>query len=146
MSKLKFDVKDIKQLSDLMKEVDVEEIEITQDGDTLRLRRPGVAVAPAMPVAAPAAVAQAATTTAPAEVQGEVVKAPLVGTFYHAPAPDKDPFVTPGKAVKKGDVIGIIEAMKTMNPVESTADGEIAEIVAENATPVEFGQPLVRFK
>ena len=77
---------------------------------------------------------------------GEVVKAPLVGVFYTAPAPDAEPFVTVGQRVKKGDTLCIVEAMKLMNEIESTHDGVIDRILAENGSMVEFGQPLFAVK
>lgn len=73
---------------------------------------------------------------------GNIVKSPLVGTFYAAPSEDADPFVKIGDKVKKGQVLAIVEAMKLMNDIESDFDGEIAEIYVENGQPVEYGQPL----
>lgn len=77
------------------------------------------------------------------QVEGNVIKSPLVGTFYAAPAEDKPPFVSTGDQVKKGQVIGIVEAMKLMNEVESEFDGTVLDIVVNNGDMVEFGQPLV---
>ena len=77
-----------------------------------------------------------------AESNGNIVKSPLVGTFYAAPSEDADPFVKIGDKVKKGQVLAIVEAMKLMNDIESDFDGEIAEIYVENGQPVEYGQPL----
>ncbi len=77
-----------------------------------------------------------------AESSGNIVKSPLVGTFYAAPSEDADPFVKIGDKVKKGQVLAIVEAMKLMNDIESDFDGEIAEIYVENGQPVEYGQPL----
>ena len=77
-----------------------------------------------------------------AEPSGNVVKSPLVGTFYAAPSEDAAPFVKIGDKVKKGQVLAIVEAMKLMNDIESDFDGEIAEIYVENGQPVEYGQPL----
>lgn len=77
-----------------------------------------------------------------AESNGNIVKSPLVGTFYAAPSEDADPFVKIGDRVKKGQVLAIVEAMKLMNDIESDFDGEIAEIYVENGQPVEYGQPL----
>ncbi len=74
---------------------------------------------------------------------GNIVKSPIVGTYYSAPGPDKDPFVTVGKEVKKGDVIMIIESMKLMNEVQSEFDGVVKEILVENGSPVEFDQPIM---
>ncbi|HIU88066.1 MAG TPA: acetyl-CoA carboxylase biotin carboxyl carrier protein [Candidatus Avilachnospira avistercoris] len=75
---------------------------------------------------------------------GNIVKSPLVGTFYSSPSPDDAPYVSVGDTVKKGQVLGIIEAMKLMNEVESEFSGQIAEILVENGEVVEYGQPLFR--
>lgn len=75
---------------------------------------------------------------------GKVVTSPLVGTFYVAPAEDAEAFVKVGDTVKKGQTLAIIEAMKLMNEIESDYDGTVAEVLAENGTPVEYGQPLFR--
>lgn len=79
-----------------------------------------------------------------AEPSGNIVKSPLVGTFYAAPAEDAEPFVKTGDVVKKGQVLAIVEAMKLMNEIESEFDGEVAEIYVENGEAVEYGQPLFR--
>jgi acetyl-CoA carboxylase biotin carboxyl carrier protein len=81
-----------------------------------------------------------------AEVGGKLVKSPIVGTFYSSSSPDKDPFVTVGKTVKKGDTLCIIEAMKLMNEIDSEFDGEVVEILVQNGAMVEYGQPLFRIK
>lgn len=80
------------------------------------------------------------------EIQGNIIKSPLVGTFYAAPAEDAAPFVTEGSEVKKGQTLGIVEAMKLMNEIESEFEGTVAEILVENGQMVEFGQPLFRIK
>ena len=103
------------------------------------------AVMPAAPVpgapvpAAPAEAAQTAESAAPA---GNIVKSPLVGTFYAAPAEDAEPFVKVGDSVKEGQVLAIVEAMKLMNEIESDFTGTVKEILVENGQGVEFGQPL----
>ena len=84
----------------------------------------------------------ATTVTHQREIGGELVKAPLVGVFYTAPGPDAAAFVTVGQRVKKGDTLCIIEAMKLMNEIESTHDGVVERVLAENGAMVEFGQPL----
>lgn len=81
---------------------------------------------------------------APEEKPGRLVKSPLVGTFYAAPAEDAEAFVTVGASVKKGQIIAIVEAMKLMNDIESDFDGTISEILVENGEAVEYGQPLFR--
>ncbi|GAB3744467.1 acetyl-CoA carboxylase biotin carboxyl carrier protein [Microlunatus parietis] len=80
------------------------------------------------------------------EPDGEVIPAPLVGTFYVAPEPGASPFVRPGDRVEAGQTIGIIEAMKLMNPVAADRPGEVVEVLVADAAPVEFGQPLVRVR
>lgn len=85
----------------------------------------------------------AETSSEPAPASGNVVKAPIVGTYYSAPGPDKAPFVEIGKKVKKGDVLMIIESMKLMNEVQSDFDGVVKEILVENGTAVEFDQPIM---
>lgn len=94
------------------------------------------AVIPAQPAAAPA----------PAEEEGEQVKAPLVGTFYAAPAPGEEAFVTPGKQVKKGETLCLIEAMKMMSEIPAPADCVVEEILARDGEAVSYGQPLFRIR
>lgn len=96
-------------------------------------------------VASPAPVSPQAAETAPA-LSGKVVKSPIVGTFYQASSPDKEPFIHVGDSVKKGDTLFIIESMKLMNEVASDFDGKVAEILVENGSPVEFGQPILRLE
>ncbi|RKW31619.1 MAG: acetyl-CoA carboxylase biotin carboxyl carrier protein [Lachnoanaerobaculum sp.] len=102
-----------------------------------------VAVAPAQVAAVPAPVAAVPTPAAPEE-KGQLVKSPLVGTFYNAPSPDSPAYVKVGDTVKKGQILGIIEAMKLMNEIESDYDGIVTEILIKNEETVEFGQPLFR--
>lgn len=99
------------------------------------------AAAPA-PVSAPADAEASAAVSAESEVKGNVVKSPLVGTFYAAPAEDADPFVKVGDSVKEGQVLAIVEAMKLMNEIESDFTGTVTEILVENGQAVEYGQPL----
>ena len=91
-----------------------------------------------------AAVNTANTQADNSEPEGMIVKSPLVGTFYAAPAEDADPFVSVGDPVKKGQTLAIVEAMKLMNEIESDFDGKVAEIYLENGQAVEYGQPLFR--
>ena len=91
-----------------------------------------------------AAVNTANTQADNSEPEGMIVKSPLVGTFYAAPAQDADPFVSVGDQVKKGQTLAIVEAMKLMNEIESDFDGKVAEIYVENGQAVEYGQPLFR--
>jgi acetyl-CoA carboxylase biotin carboxyl carrier protein len=99
-----------------------------------------VALAPAPAPAAAPAKGEAKAADKP----GTIVNSPFVGTFYRAPSPDSPPFVDVGAKVKKGQTLCIVEAMKLMNEIESEVDGTVAEIFVQNATPVEFGEPLFR--
>lgn len=102
--------------------------------------------APAVPVQAAPSPASAPVSTAPATeaVASKAIKAPLVGTFYRASAPGEKPFVEVGQQVKKGDVVGIIEAMKLMNEITATEDGVVEEIVVEDGSLVEYNEVLIR--
>jgi len=122
-----------------------------KEGDvklTLKSAPPIYAQVPAAaPVMAAAEAANAAVTNIAVEPESpyndeDIVKSPLVGTFYSAPSEDAEPFVTVGDTVKKGQVIGIIETMKLMNEVESDRDGAVTAVLIENEQVVEFGQPL----
>ena len=158
----------VEQVLELIKAVsdsELTEFKYEEDGVKLSLKKTSDKIvqvqAPAAPViappvmpAAPAPVPAAAPVSAPAgaeapaeastegEVKGNVVKSPLVGTFYAAPAEDADPFVKVGDSVKEGQVLAIVEAMKLMNEIESDFTGTITEILVENGQAVEYGQPL----
>ena len=126
----------------------------TKDGK-ISLKKGGAVAMPSVPGMVPAvSAAPAAAGTAPVDapeqavsestaVSGEIVKAPFVGTFYRASAPGAEPFVKIGQTVKKGDVVGIIEAMKMMNEIVSPCDGTVTDIYVDDETLVEFGQALV---
>jgi acetyl-CoA carboxylase biotin carboxyl carrier protein len=153
------DIRKVKKLIELLDETGVAEIEIKEGEESVRISRhpsggafammpqhmmygppPAPAAPPAAavtPAAAAAAVAAAAAATA-----DQTVTAPMVGTFYSAPAPGAKPFVDIGSEVKPGDVLCIIEAMKMMNQIESDKAGRIVSVLAKNGDPVEFGQPL----
>ena len=151
------DLRKIKKLIDLLEESNLAEIEIKEGEESVRLARTPRGTQVAAPVMhAPAPIAHApapAMPMAPAAEgasgagksdlpDGDVVRAPMVGTFYASPAPDKPPFVTVGQAVKAGDTLGIIEAMKMFNPIEAEISGTVLKILAESGQPVEFDQPL----
>lgn len=137
----------VRELAGLLEETGLTEIEVEEAGTRVRVARQGAPVA-ALPVAAPAGIASAPTTGGPAEpqkeVSGTIITAPMVGTAYLSPAPGSPPFVKAGDNVSEGDTILIVEAMKTMNQVPSTASGRIAEIYVQDGQPVEFGEPLMR--
>jgi acetyl-CoA carboxylase biotin carboxyl carrier protein len=138
-------VEDIRRYAEIMKEFGLSEIEITEDDNKIRLSRTVTAE-----IKLPAAAIQPA-----AEVREEpkseddglyLLKSPMVGVFYHAPAEDAKPYVKVGDQVKKGDVIGLIEAMKLMNEVLCDCDGTVESFVAENASPVDFGAGLIKIR
>jgi oxaloacetate decarboxylase (Na+ extruding) subunit alpha len=150
-------LKEIKDLIEMLKDTDISEIEIERSGVKVRLRKGGdVTFHPAMPRMEypPAAIIAPAVSETPAvsaspEKPAEQPKsnqikatAPIVGTFYRSSSPDKPPYVEIGDVVKKGQVLCIIEAMKLMNEIESEASGKIVQILMENGQPVEYGQPL----
>ena len=144
------DLRKLKTLIDLVSDSGIAEIEVTEGEDKVRIVKHGpVAVAAPAPVAAPVAVAAAAPATpavATAAVveapKGHVVKSPMVGTFYRCASPGAPSFVEVGKAVKPGDTLCIIEAMKLLNEIEAEVAGNVLEVLVENGQPVEYGQPL----
>jgi acetyl-CoA carboxylase biotin carboxyl carrier protein len=151
------DLRKIKKLIDLLEESNLAEIEIKEGEESVRLARtPRASFAPTpvyAPAPAPASVAMPmqspteAATGGPTKLasdlpDGDVVRAPMVGTFYASPAPDKPSFVNVGQAVNVGDTLGIIEAMKMFNPIEAEVSGTVLKILAESGQPVEFDQPL----
>jgi acetyl-CoA carboxylase biotin carboxyl carrier protein len=148
------DLRKLKTLIDLVAESGIAELEITEGEGKVRIVKfsqtvqpvayhhlPESAPAPQAAAAAAPATAAAAPAAAPA-VQGHVVKAPMVGTFYRSPNPGAAPFVEVGQSVKEGDPLCIIEAMKLLNEIEADKSGVIKEILVENGEPVEYGQPL----
>ncbi|MDO8376102.1 MAG: acetyl-CoA carboxylase biotin carboxyl carrier protein [Aquabacterium sp.] len=147
------DLRKLKTLIDLVSESNISELEITEAEGKVRIVKAGAAgaAAPQMmmmahaPAMAPAPVAAAAVAAAPAaepEPAGHVVKSPMVGTFYRASSPGAKPLAEVGQAVKEGESICIIEAMKIMNEIEADKSGTITRVMAENGQAVEFGQPL----
>ena len=145
------DIRKVKKLIELLEESNIDEIEIKEGEESVRISRnsaqavhlaaPMAATYAAPPVAAPAAAPVAAEPT-PAVASGEVVKSPMVGTFYGSPSPTSAPFVEVGQTVKVGDVVCIVEAMKMMNQIEADKAGTIGAILVENGAAVEFDQPL----
>lgn len=155
--------KELKELIDFLIERDISEFELERGDVKVRIKRGvdaqphavahGVAAFTPVPVAvAPTQAVQAPPTppaappstadSAPAEEALHIVKSPIVGTFYEAPAPGSPPFVKPGDVVQTGQVLCIIEAMKLMNEIEADVSGEIVKRLAANNQPVEYGQPL----
>ncbi|MCL7461914.1 acetyl-CoA carboxylase biotin carboxyl carrier protein [Pseudomonas sp. NW5] len=147
------DIRKVKKLIELLEESGIDELEICEGEESVRISRHSnravqyapqpMQVAAPTPVAAPApaAPAAAAAPAAPA-LSGNVVRSPMVGTFYRASSPEAKAFVEVGQSVKKGDILCIVEAMKMMNHIEAEASGTIGQILVENGQPVEFDQPL----
>ncbi|ENX1821504.1 acetyl-CoA carboxylase biotin carboxyl carrier protein [Neisseria gonorrhoeae] len=142
------DLRKLKKLIDLVEESGIAEIEVTEGEEKVRITRTiAAAAAPvyAAPAVTPAAapVAASAPAAAPAARDlSDAQKSPMVGTFYRAPGPNAAAFVEVGQQVKAGDTLCIIEAMKLMNEIEAEKSGTVKEILVENGTPVEFGEPL----
>jgi acetyl-CoA carboxylase biotin carboxyl carrier protein len=156
------DIDQLKQILSLVREHELAELEIEQDGLRVVVRTGAAAVAPApavRPAAAPAAsiaVPPQATTLSPPQdspsegseddVELAIVKSPIVGTFYRSPEPGAASFVEVGSVVKKGEVLCIIEAMKLMNEIDSEYDGEVVNVYVENGQPVQYGERLFAIK
>ncbi|MGN1423081.1 MAG: acetyl-CoA carboxylase biotin carboxyl carrier protein [Oscillospiraceae bacterium] len=142
----------IEALARIVKENDLGKIKVsTEDFDIVIEGRkcppppPAMMSAPA-PAAAAAAVAVAAPAAAPAEESGNIIKSPIIGTFYSSPAPEKPAFVKVGDSVNAGDVVCIIESMKLMNEINSEYSGKVAEIYVNNGDSVEYGQKIMRIE
>ena len=154
------DLRKIKKLIDLLEESNLAEIEIKEGEESVRLARTPKAGYAAPAAAAPVAYAEPRPAapmpmSSPTEAStggtakpgnalpdGHVVRAPMVGTFYASPSPDKPSFVSIGQAVKAGETLAIIEAMKMFNPIEADVSGTVLSILAESGQPIEFDQPL----
>ncbi|RJX76009.1 acetyl-CoA carboxylase biotin carboxyl carrier protein [Pseudomonas sp. LS-2] len=147
------DIRKVKKLIELLEESGIDELEIREGEESVRISRhsktpaqqyyaPAPMAAPAAPAPAAAPIAAAAEAPSAPKLNGTVVKSPMVGTFYRTPAPGSPAFVEVGKTVKKGDTICIVEAMKMMNHIEAEVSGVIESILVENGQPVEYDQPL----
>jgi acetyl-CoA carboxylase biotin carboxyl carrier protein len=143
------DLRKVKTLIDLVQQSGITELEITEGEERVRISRAPNAMPQPMatgtvfPSALVIPEAQSPAAPAPEEVQGFVLKSPMVGTFYRSSSPGGKPFIDAGQVVKSGDTVCIIEAMKLLNEIEAGADGVIKEILVENGQPVEYGQPLL---
>ena len=141
---MKIDKKIIKELSDYLKEFNLTEIEITEKDTKIKVSKNNVSISNQ-----PQVISSSSPTTSSVSTQTQNVKSgteitsPIIGTAYHAPEPGAKKFIEVGKKIKKGDTIMIVEAMKTMNHVPSTADGVVKEICVEDGQPVEFGQTII---
>ncbi len=144
------DLRKLKKLIDLVEESGISELELTEGEEKVRISRslmPQHATPMMHYTAAPQAPAVAtdpvtANAQVPTEIEGHVVKSPMVGTFYRSSSPDAKAFVEIGSSIKVGETVCIIEAMKLLNEIESDFAGVIKKILVENGQPVEYGEPL----
>lgn len=152
------DIRKVKKLIELLEESNIDELEITEGEESVRISRhraapmpqqvyhmpstaPVHAAAPAASAPATESAAQGASAPEPA---GHLVRSPMVGTFYRSPAPGANSFIEVGQQVRAGDVLCIVEAMKMMNQIEADKSGVVDAILVENGEPVEYDQPLIR--
>ena len=133
---------DIQQMLALMEEHGLEEFELEKEGTRIRMRKRSGPAAPAVAGAQRVTEASAASSSVAADDGLRIVKSPIVGTFFRAAEPGADPFVEVGSAVKKGQVLCIIEAMKLMNEIDAEESGTIVSIDVENGQPVQYGERL----
>ena len=141
---MKIDKSIIKELSDYLKEFNLTEIEITEKDTKIKVSKNNVSVSNQPINTLPPANTQINNTSSKVSVKsGTEITSPIIGTAYHSPEPGAKKFIEIGKKIKKGDTIMIVEAMKTMNHVPSTADGVVKEICVEDGQPVEFGQTII---
>ena len=146
------DLRKLKKLIDLVEESGISELELTEDGEKVRISRNFAASAPAQQynyappahytAAAPAPAAATEAATPAAADEGHAVKSPMVGTFYRSPSPDAKAFVEVGDTVAIGDTLCIIEAMKLLNEIESDKAGVVKKILVDNGQAIEYGEPL----
>ncbi len=149
------DIRKIKKLLELIEETSIAEIEIHEGEESVRITRvsatqqtvieaPASQPTPPAPQPAPASPsAEESSTAAPEEtIKGHIVRSPMVGTFYRAPAPGAKPFVETGQQVNVGDTLCIIEAMKILNQIEADKSGVVTKVLVEDGQPVEYNQPL----
>ena len=141
---MKIDKKIIKELSDYLKEFNLTEIEITEKDTKIKVSKNNLSISSQQQTLS-TPVSSSVVTSSPAQKikSGTEITSPIIGTAYHAPEPGAKKFVEVGKKIKKGDTIMIVEAMKTMNHVPSTADGVVKEICVQDGQPVEFGQTII---
>ena len=141
---MKIDKSIIKELSDYLDEFNLTEIEITEKDTKIKVSKNNVSISnQPITTSAPLASQSENISTKPNFKSGTEITSPIIGTAYHSPEPGAKKFAEVGKKIKKGDTIMIVEAMKTMNHVPSTADGVVKEVCVEDGHPVEFGQTII---
>ena len=129
------DWEELRRLCELMREEGLTELTLVEEGRRITLRRPGLGVSP-----------RAAEAPPRPELEEELIRSPVVGTFWRRPAPGEDPFVEVGERVEPGQTLCVVEAMKVMNEVRADRAGVIEEVLVEEGQPVEYGQPLFRLR
>ncbi len=145
------DIRKVKKLMELLEQSGMAEIEIKEGEESVKISRfgnaplmtPAVSQKPAAVVAPSKVESKSTTTSKSSEVGGNLISSPMVGTYYSAPSPSAKPFIAVGQQVKKGDTVGIIEAMKIMNQIEADHSGTVVEILVKDGEAVEFGQALI---
>ena len=143
---MKIDKKIIKELTDYLKEFNLTEIEYTEKDTKIKVSKSNSSVSNQSlnnPSITSSGTNQVVLESTPKIISGKQITSPIIGTAYHSPEPGAKKFVEVGKKIKKGDTVMIVEAMKTMNHVPSTADGVVKEICVEDGQPVEFGQTII---
>ena len=140
---MKIDKKIIKELSDYLKEFNLTEIEITEKDTKIKVSKNNFSISNNPQITSLSEHSPNINSSSQSIKSGTEITSPIIGTAYHAPEPGAKKFVEVGKKIKKGDTIMIVEAMKTMNHVPSTADGVVKEICVEDGQPVEFGQTII---
>ena len=141
---MKIDKSIIKELSDYLDEFNLTEIEITEKDTKIKVSKNNVSISNQPVTTSASSTIKNENTDSGSNINsGTEITSPIIGTAYHAPEPGAKKFVEVGKKIKKGDTIMIVEAMKTMNHVPSTADGVVKEICVEDGHPVEFGQTII---
>ncbi|MDA8937388.1 acetyl-CoA carboxylase biotin carboxyl carrier protein subunit [Candidatus Pelagibacter sp.] len=141
---MKIDKSIIKELSDYLDEFNLTEIEITEKDTKIKVSKNNVSISNQPVIASTSPSPQSENISNKANIKtGTEISSPIIGTAYHSPEPGAKKFIEVGKKIKKGDTIMIVEAMKTMNHVPSTADGVVKEICVEDGHPVEFGQTII---
>ena len=141
---MKIDKSIIKELSDYLDEFNLTEIEITEKDTKIKVSKNNVSISNQPVISSASPTSKNENIDSGSDINsGTEITSPIIGTAYHAPEPGAKKFVEVGKKIKKGDTIMIVEAMKTMNHVPSTADGVVKEICVEDGHPVEFGQTII---
>ena len=141
---MKIDKSIIKELSDYLEEFNLTEIEITEKDTKIKVSKNNISISNQPTITSPSVNTQSKNVSTKVNIKsGTEITSPIIGTAYHSPEPGAKKFVEVGKKIKKGDTIMIVEAMKTMNHVPSTADGVVKEICVEDGHPVEFGQTII---